>query len=74
MHNVLIDGESQRNAYWQSCIDKEGTIHVSWVWRVTWDVATNHDMCYAKSEDGGVTWTKSNGKHYKLQTGKPLFH
>lgn len=61
LHDVLISGENVRNAYWQSCVDKQGTIHVSWVWRETWDVSSNHDMCYAKSEDGGITWTKSNG-------------
>ncbi|MBN1182195.1 MAG: BNR repeat-containing protein [Bacteroidales bacterium] len=66
LHDVLISGENVRNAYWQSCVDKNGTIHVSWVWRETWDVSTNHDMCYAKSTDGGVTWTKSNGDVYTI--------
>jgi hypothetical protein len=66
LHNVLIDGQGQRNAYWQSCIDKKGTIHVSWVWRETWDVATNHDICYAKSPDGGLTWYKTNGTQYAI--------
>ena len=66
LHNVLIDGQGQRNAYWQSCVDKEGTIHVSWVWRETWDVATNHDLCYAKSTDGGETWYKSTGEQYTI--------
>jgi hypothetical protein len=66
LHDVLIDGQNVRNAYWQSCVDRQGTIHVSWVWRETWDVSTNHDMCYAKSEDGGITWTKSNGDAYTV--------
>ena len=66
LHDVLISGENVRNAYWQSCVDKSGTIHVSWVWRETWDVSTNHDMCYAKSTDGGATWTKSNGDVYTI--------
>jgi hypothetical protein len=48
------------------CIDLEGTIHLSWVWRETGDVATNHDMAYAKSEDEGKTWLKSNGEKYQL--------
>ncbi|UCH15437.1 MAG: BNR repeat-containing protein, partial [Bacteroidales bacterium] len=64
LHDVLIDGENQRNAYWQSFVDSKGTIHVSWVWRETWDVATNHDLCYARSTDGGVTWEKSDGEKY----------
>lgn len=62
----LIDGEGQRNAYWQVCIDTKGTIHISWVWRETPDVATNHDLCYACSKDGGVSWEKSTGEKYQL--------
>lgn len=66
VQNILIDGENKRNAYWQMCVDKKGTIHVSWVWRETPDVATNHDLCYACSKDGGKTWQKSDGTKYKL--------
>ena len=66
VHDVLIDGEGQRSAYWQLCTDKAGTIHLSWVWRETWGVETNHDMCYARSRDGGKTWEKSNGERYEL--------
>lgn len=66
VQNNLIDGEGKRNAYWQACVDKKGTIHLSWVWRETWDVATNHDMCYARSYDGGVTWVDSGDKRYDL--------
>ncbi len=66
LHNNLIDGENQRNAYWQACTDKKGVIHLSWVWRESSDVASNHDMCYAQSADGGDTWTKSTGEKYQL--------
>ena len=66
MQDVLIDGEKERNAYWQLYIDNANTIHVSWVWRETPDVATNHDLCYACSHDGGVTWEKSTGEKYRL--------
>jgi hypothetical protein len=62
----LVDGEGQRNAYWQACTDAAGTVHVSWVWRESPDVSTNHDMCYARSSDGGRTWTKSTGETYAL--------
>ncbi|GAB3902664.1 BNR repeat-containing protein [Mucilaginibacter boryungensis] len=62
----MIDGEGQRNAYWQMSIDIKGIIHLSWVWRESPDVASNHDMCYARSVDGGVTWQKSNGEKYTL--------
>ncbi|NOT93742.1 BNR repeat-containing protein [Ferruginibacter sp.] len=66
LHSNLIDGEKQRNAYWQACVDKLGSIHLSWVWRESPDVASNHDMCYARSTDGGVTWENSNSEKYTL--------
>ena len=66
VQNVLIDGEGQRNAYWQMQVDGNGVIHLSWVWRETWLVETNHDLCYACSRDGGKTWQKSTGEDYQL--------
>ena len=66
VQDVLIDGENKRNAYWQLYVDEQGTIHLSWVWRETWQVETNHDICYARSFDNGVTWYKSSGEQYEL--------
>jgi hypothetical protein len=66
LHTNLISGENQRNAYWQSAVGPDGSIHVSWVWRESGDVATNHDLCYARSDDGGKTWAKSDGTKYEL--------
>ena len=63
---IIQHGEGKRNAYWQACVDAKGTIHLSWVWRESPDVASNHDMCYAKSVDGGLTWEKSSGEKYNL--------
>lgn len=62
----LIDGEQKRNAYWQTTLDKKGILHVSWVWRESPDIASNHDLCYAQSKDGGKTWQKSTGDAYQL--------
>ena len=64
--DILIDGEGKRNAYWQLYVDGKGTVHLSWVWRETWLVETNHDLCYASSPDGGKTWYKSTGEPYML--------
>ena len=64
--SCLIDGEGQRNAYWQACMDSFGTLHLSWVWRESPDVMTNHDLCYAKSRDGGVTWETTSGDSYDI--------
>ncbi len=66
LHANLIDGEGQRNPYWQACVDALGQIHLSWVWRENPDVASNHDLCYARSRDGGLTWEKSTGERYTL--------
>jgi len=66
VHSNLIDGENKRNAYWQAAVDNKGNIHLSWTWRESWDVATNHDIGYAISSDKGKTWKKTTGEIYKL--------
>lgn len=66
LQNGWINGEGQRNAYWQMTIDKQGALHVSWVWRESPDVSSNHDLAYACSKDGGKTWEKSTGEKYTL--------
>ncbi len=66
VHTVLLDGEGDRNAYWQMAADTQGTIHLSWVWRESGLVETNHDLCYARSRDGGATWERSDGTPYTL--------
>jgi hypothetical protein len=62
----LIDGEQQRSAYWDMSIDDNGSLHLAWNWRETPDVASNHDLLYARSDDGGRTWKKANGSRYTL--------
>jgi hypothetical protein len=66
LHTNLVTGEGKRNAYWQAFLDHKGTLHLSWVWRESPDVASNHDLAYARSRDGGVTWEKSSGERYAL--------
>ena len=66
VQDVLIDGEGQRNAYWQLYVDAKDVIHLSWVWRETWMVETNHDLCYARSYDKGKTWLRADGSAYSL--------
>lgn len=66
VHDVLLDGEKARNAYWQLCLGDDGALHLSWVWRETWKVETNHDLCYARSLDDGLTWQRSDGTAYQL--------
>jgi hypothetical protein len=66
VQDALLDGEGERNAYWQFATDVHGTFHLSWVWRETGDVATNHDLAYAKSTDQGATWLRADGTPYEL--------
>jgi hypothetical protein len=67
VQHPLIDGEGERNAYVnQLAIDELGGWHLSWIWRETPDVATNHDVAYAYSPDEGRSWRTSRGEPYAL--------
>jgi hypothetical protein len=67
LHHPLIAGEGRRNAYVnQLAIDARGGWHLSWVWRESPDVATNHDVMYAYSPDEGRSWRTSSGTPYVL--------
>jgi hypothetical protein len=67
VHHPLIDGEGKRNGYTNIlAVDSKGGMHLSWVWRESPDVASNHDICYAFSPDQGETWQKSTGQKYTL--------
>ena len=62
----LIDGEGRRSAYWDMTVDPAGRMHLAWNWRETPDVASNHDLAYASSLDGGVSWTGLDGQALRL--------
>lgn len=67
VQHPLIDGEGARNAYVnQLAIDEDGGWHLSWTWRESPDVASNHDVIYAFSADEGRTWRRSTGEAYTL--------
>jgi hypothetical protein len=66
VHANLVDGEGARSAYVSATLDVHGVLHLAWNWRETPDVATNHDLCYARSADGGLTWTSSEGRALAL--------
>jgi hypothetical protein len=66
VHDSLIDGEGKRSAYWDMALDSQGVLHLVWNWRETPDVASNHDLAYARSYDGGKTWKQLNGTIYAL--------
>ncbi len=66
----LIDGEGERSAYWDMVSGDGDTLYLAWVWRESPDVATNHDLLYAESHDGGRTWRRRDGVKYEL----PITH
>ena len=67
LQHPLIAGEGQRNAYPnQLAVDARGGWHLSWVWRESPDVASNHDVMYAFSPDEGRSWRTSAGATYAL--------
>lgn len=57
------DGSDSRNAYCHDwTFDDDGRLHVTWCWRetaATW--RSNHDICYAYSDDYGTTWYNDDG-------------
>jgi hypothetical protein len=58
----LIDGENKCNPYvWRPSFGPDGSLHLAWCWRDTPAAQTNHDLCYARSSDGGKTWLRSDG-------------
>jgi rhamnogalacturonyl hydrolase YesR len=58
----LLDGQGTRSAYWGAAVDRRGGLHLAWTWRERPDVASNHDLAYAFSPDGGVTWRTITGE------------
>jgi len=52
--------------------DKNGRLHVSWVWRETPTASTNHDVYYAYSDDDGLTWKNSTGTVIATNNTSPM--
>ncbi|KAJ9453853.1 hypothetical protein DIPPA_21360 [Diplonema papillatum] len=42
-----------------SC-DSFGRLHITWTWRERDSLGENHDIAYAYTDDGGVTWFDNN--------------
>ena len=66
MESPLFSGGGKMNAYFVGPEqDKSGVFHICWVWRNTPDCATNHDLCYARSQDL-ARWEMSDGRPLSL--------
>jgi hypothetical protein len=56
-----------RNAYTNGFVfDDDGRLHLTWTWRERAPqlagLAANHDLAYAYSDDGGLTWFNNAGR------------
>jgi hypothetical protein len=55
------------NAYNQMpVLDAAGNLYLVWTWRWTPAYESNHNLLFAKSPDGGVTWLRFGGTPYDL--------
>lgn len=61
LHHVAVD---------RSGGPTHGVIHIAWEWRDSGGGGEgeqrNHDLSYARSTDGGLTWTRSDGSSYSI--------
>lgn len=61
LKNGVTGTSTSRNAYENGYdFGPDGTLHHTWTFREQADAA-NHDICYAYSPDGGVTWRNNAG-------------
>ncbi len=67
LQHPIIDGGGELSPYPNPiAIDSDGGWHLSWNWRESPDVASNHNLAYAYSPDEGETWLTSFGEQYDL--------
>ena len=63
------------NAYpYMPCTDGAGNLYLIWCWRQTPAFQSNHDLEFAKSLDGGVTWKRFDDSPYDLPISKSGEH
>ena len=48
------------------CLDAAGNFYLAWCWRETPAYESNHDLNYARSTNGGLSWLRYNGTPYDL--------
>jgi hypothetical protein len=68
-------GVDNYNAYpSMPCTDEAGNLYLIWCWRETPAFQSNHDLLFAQSPDGGVTWRRFDGRTYDLPISKSGEH
>ena len=58
-----LGNSKSRNAYENGyTYGRDGALHVTWCWRESvGGPMSNHDLCYARSDDRGLTWRNDAG-------------
>lgn len=60
--NPASGPSTSRNAYWNGYdYGPDGTLYNTWTWRESTNQYANHDICFASSADGGITWRNNAG-------------
>ena len=65
-----FEGETYNSYHWNLTQSPDGVLHYAFCWRGTGGVQTNTQLSYARSPDGGETWTRSDGTPYDLPITK----
>jgi hypothetical protein len=69
---TFVDSTS-RNAYHNGFdFDADGRLHTTWVWRESINLLSNHDLQYARSDDGGCTWNNWEGTRIGVTGQEPM--
>lgn len=69
LYSDVCGSSTSRNAYLNyPGYGPNGVLHWTWVWRESAG-GTNHDICYAYSEDGGYTWYNDIGPLQEMRIG-----
>jgi hypothetical protein len=71
-NGAVTASSSSRNPYLHGIYYAGDTIHVTWGWRETSSSSSNHDVCYAYSDDNGRTWHNSNGVEIAQTRTNPI--
>lgn len=62
VQSPLLEGAGKSSPYWwRPEVSADGVIHLAWCWRDSPDAASNHDIYYVSSRDGGKSWESSAG-------------
>lgn len=66
--NVLVDGNASADGVYTSqlFVDSHDVMHVAFCFRGTDSPNSNHDVCYIRSRDFGVTWESISGQPVAL--------